>query len=88
MPNDQEQEYYQYLNVYCHDMTLLRYLFGNLPTLRHVESDKPEAQVAILDFGGHIELLEPKKSPWISWNETAQIYFSTGRINTIYRLHS
>ena len=69
-------------------MTLLRYLFGNLPKVRHVEPDKPEAQVAILDFGGHIGLLEPEKSPWISWDETNEIYFFTGRINTIYRLHS
>ena len=83
VPEEQRQEYHQYLNVYCHDLNLVRYLFGKTPVVSHVQFDKPGAKLAILDFGDHMALLETGFSTSRGWDESIEIYFADGRLQII-----
>lgn len=80
VPEDQKQEYHQYLNCYCHDINLARYLFGKTPAVSHVQFNNPGYKLAILDFGGHSALLETGSFPGREWDENIEIYFANGRL--------
>ena len=80
VPNDQKQEYHQYLNVYCHDINLMRYLFGKTPVVSQVHFNNPGYKLAMLDFGGYSALLETGSFPGRAWDENVEIYFANGRL--------
>jgi len=80
VPDDQKQEYHQYLNMYCHDINLMRYLFGKTPVVSRVQFNDPGYKLAMLDFGGYSTLLETGSFPGRVWDENAEIYFANGRL--------
>lgn len=80
VPEGQRQEYHQYLNSYCHNINLLRYLFGKTPSISHVEMNKSGFQVVLFDFGDHIATLETGRFSYQGWDEVTEIYFAKGRL--------
>ncbi len=80
IPADQRQEYHQYLNSYCHNINLLRYLFGKTPLISHVQSNNHGFQVVIFNFGGHTAMLETGRFSYHEWDEVIEIYFAKGRL--------
>ena len=80
VPDKQKQQYHQFLNAYCHNINLLRYLHGKTPSVSHVEFDKPGCKVAILDFGNHLAILETGQFSYRGWDEITEIYFTEGRL--------
>lgn len=80
IPEKERQEYHQYLNVYCHDINLVRYLFGMTPVVSYVQFDNPGCKVAVLNMGGRIVLLETGSFLGWKWDESIEIYFADGRL--------
>ena len=79
-PEDQKQEYHQYLNYYCHDINLLRYLFGKTPAVSDVQFNNLGYKLATFNFGGFSVLLETSSFPGRAWDESVEIYFANGRL--------
>src|SRR3989338_4121782 len=80
VPDGQKQEYHQYLNMYCHDINLMRYLFGKTPVVSRVQFNDPGCKLAMFDFGGYSALLETGSFPGRAWDENVEIYFANGRL--------
>lgn len=80
IPEEQHQEYHQYLNQHCHNINLLRYLLGKNPSVLNVQFNKSSFQVVIFDFEGHIATLETGRFSYQGWDEIVEIYFANGRL--------
>ncbi|RKZ85908.1 MAG: gfo/Idh/MocA family oxidoreductase [Candidatus Parabeggiatoa sp. nov. 1] len=80
VPKHQQQTYHQYLNKYCHNINLIRYLLGRTPSVRHVQFNSQGGQVAILDFEDHTAVLETGDYSYHGWDEVIEIYFAQGRL--------
>ena len=80
VPDDQKGEYARFLNVYCHNINLLRYLIGQTPSVNYVRFDRTDGRVAVLDFGNHVAVLEVGRFTYRAWDEIAEIYFTHGRL--------
>jgi predicted dehydrogenase len=75
---NQESEYAWFLNVYCHNINLLRFLLGSTPSVDYVRFDRKDARVALLDFGEYEAVLEAGSFTYHSWDEVTEIYFARG----------
>lgn len=80
MPNKYQQKYARFLNVYCHNINLLRYLLNRTPSVKFVEFQQSNGQVAILDFGRYTAVLEAGNLTYRGWDEVTEIYFTHGRL--------
>jgi predicted dehydrogenase len=80
VPEPEKYKYHQYLNFYCHDINLLRFLFGKTPAVSSVKFDDPVYQLVTFDFGGFSALLETGSFPNRPWDEYVEIFFANGRM--------
>src|SRR5205085_2744174 len=64
----------------CHNINLLRYLFGKSPTVEYASLSAPTGQVAVLNFGSFRATLETGKATNRGWDEVTEIYFVNGRL--------
>jgi len=80
IPEERREEYHQYLNRYCHDINLLRYLLGKSPSVSHVQSSASGFQVVAFDFKDHMAVLETGQFLHQGWDEVIEIYFERGRL--------
>jgi predicted dehydrogenase len=80
MPIEYKQKYARFLNVYCHNINLLRYLLGHTPEVKFVEFKQSNGQVAVLDFGSYAAVLEAGSLTYRGWDEVTEIYFTHGRL--------
>jgi predicted dehydrogenase len=79
-PEATARAYAAYLNTYSHNTNLLRYLFGRTPRVEYVNFDRPEAGLAVLDFGDFRASLETGKVTNRGWDEHTQIFFEHGHL--------
>ena len=80
LPQQYHQDYAWFLNVYSHNINLLRYLLGETPSVDFVRLDKKNGRVAVLDFDHHVAVLEAGNFSYHSWDEVTEIYFAHGRL--------
>jgi len=80
IPEEQRLAYHQYLNQYCHDINLLRYLLGESPSVSHVQSGAKGFQVVTFDFKDHMATLETGQFAYQGWDEVIEVYFEKGRL--------
>ena len=80
LPEQLESEYETFLNVFIHDINLIRYLFDSLPEIKNVDYRKKSGTLnlefseipGVFEFGQ----LETKQF----WEEGVDIYFEHGRL--------
>lgn len=84
LPAAWKEHYHQYLNTYCHNINLIRYLIGKNPKIKYVNLASREGRVAVFDFDGVLALLETGYHSDGGWDEITEIYFEQGclRIKT------
>jgi len=84
VPVEWKEQYHQYLNTYCHNINLFRYLLGRSPKIEYVNLASRGGRVAVFDFNGYLALLETGHYPDQGWDEITEIYFEHGclRIKT------
>jgi predicted dehydrogenase len=80
VPQETKMEYHQYLNLYCHKINLLRFLFDRSPSVSYVRLDRPGGRIAMFDFGDHTAILETGQLLHQGWDEVIEIYFAKGRL--------
>ncbi len=72
-------DYRNYLNVFCHNINLLRHFLGN-PGDARFSYHSPSTKILMLEYPDFPALVE---TGWLSasfWDESTQIYFDEGRI--------
>lgn len=79
LPEARRREYEAYINTYCHNVNLLRFLFGRTPSVEHVNFASI-GQIAVLDFGAFRASLETGQSSNRDWDEVVEIYFTHGKL--------
>ncbi len=80
LPSERRGDYAWFLNVFCHNINLLRHLLGSIPSIEFVRFENPNARVAVFDFGGYRGVLEAGQSTSRTWDEVTEIYFENGRM--------
>ena len=58
VPDAEKPEFAWFMNVYCHNVNLLRFLMGSDPTVTHVEFDRRPGRLAVMRFGNIPATLE------------------------------
>jgi predicted dehydrogenase len=80
IPSELQREYRNYLNVFCHNLNLLRHLVGN-PKRARFASFHPQGKILNLEYNDFPAIIE---TGWLSasfWDEHTQIYFRDGRVD-------
>ena len=75
---DRKSHYHQYLNTYCHNINLLRYLIGKTPEVEYVNLSREKGRMAVFNFGDFSALLETGAYNDHYWDEITEIYFEYG----------
>jgi predicted dehydrogenase len=79
LPGNMIQSYRTYLNVYCHNINLVRHLVGN-PGDASFSSYHEGAKLLLMDYPTFPAAIE---TGWLSasfWDERTEVYFRDGRI--------
>lgn len=79
LPVASQAAYENYLNTYCHNINLLRYLLGNGAKVAHACA-AGNTCLAMLDFGGTPALLETGALEHSGWDEVTEVFFERGRV--------
>ena len=83
-PEPSERVLTEWLEVWVHDVNLMRHLLGDPDGVRYSSSGPP--RLAVLDYGAHETVLEVGKSTYANapWNQAATIYGTAGRIDLVH----
>lgn len=71
-------QYLSYLNLYCHNINLLRNFLGTKPKIEYADINKNNTGIVILDFKGIKISLETKDYKDNFWDESFKFYFEKG----------
>ena len=81
VPAASVQDYAWFLNVFLHDLNILRYLTGVEPTVRAVDFSRRNGRLAMLDCGEFPAMLEMAEIASHDWQEGVEILFEKGRLS-------
>jgi predicted dehydrogenase len=79
LPERLVDEYRTYLNVYCHNVNLLRHFLGD-PKAARFSSFHPAGKVLLLEYKDFPAIVESGWFSASSWDEQTQVYFRDGRV--------
>ncbi len=77
LPSDHRSAYETYLNTYCHNINLIRYLIGSQPVATHVQATGSTC-LAMLNIGTIPALLETGILGHAGWDEVTEVFFEHG----------
>lgn len=80
MPRELHADYDNFMNVYSHDINLMRYLLDAAPSVTHFDYRTGGGGVALFDFGAFPAVLEFGMFEHRGWREGAEIIFQRGRL--------
>tara|TARA_Y100000031_G_scaffold118575_1_gene131953 strand:+ start:1822 stop:2892 length:1071 start_codon:yes stop_codon:yes gene_type:complete len=80
LPRELHTDYDDFMNVYAHDINLMRYLLGATPSVVHLDYRAKAGGVALFDFGGFPAVLEFGMFEHGNWCEGVEIFFQRGRL--------
>ena len=80
MPAASRDDFARFLNVFIHDLNVLRYLLSIEPEVRSACIGQRNGQLAILDFGAFLGVLEMAQIRSHDWIEGVEILFEKGRL--------
>lgn len=81
VPQDRQRDYAWFLNVYCHNINLLRYLLGFTPVVDFARLDQRQGRVVVFDCGSYVAMLEAGGFTSRAWDEVIEIYFENGKLS-------
>jgi predicted dehydrogenase len=81
MPKERHDEYASFLNVFVHDLNIMRFLLGAEPMVRSVDMDRKNGRLATFDFGEFSGILEMAETAAHDWTEGVDIVFEKGRLS-------
>lgn len=82
IPEDKRRDYSRFLNVYCHNINLMRYLTGQSLSVDYVRNNN-NGKLIVFDSGEYAAVLETGKLSCHGWDESIDIYFEHGRISIV-----
>jgi len=80
IPKELHEDYAWFLNVFVHDVNILRYFAGQALEVRSVDLSRRNGRVAIFDSGSYPVILEMGEQTGTVWNEGLEIQFERGRL--------
>ncbi len=80
LPAERAEDYAWFLNVFCHDLNLLRHLLGRTPEPRYADFTRRNGRVAAFDGGGFPVVMEFGEQQGTAWTEGVEIVFERGRL--------
>lgn len=80
LPQAMATDYAWFLNVFVHDLNLLRFLAGKTPQVTAVDLRRPNGRLVLLDFGDFAGVLEMAEVGFHEWQEGIEILFEKGRL--------
>ena len=84
LPKEFHENYAWFLNVFVHDLNILRYFAGRQLEVRSVDLSRPNGRVVILDSGEYPIVLEMGEQTGTDWNEGLEIQFERGRLTLVF----
>ena len=72
------KHYSGYLNTYCHDLNLIRYLFNKDLKVEYTNLSKMNGRLAVFKIDNFLCSFETGRSNYNIWDETIEIYFTRG----------
>jgi len=78
IPEELINDYAWYINTFCHDMNLMRFLLDKTPTVDYVRMNYPKGRIAVFDFGTFSATFEGGNSTSRKWDEYVEIHFEHG----------
>jgi predicted dehydrogenase len=73
-------DYAWFLNVFVHDLNLIRFLAGKTPLITAADLRRPNGRLVTFDFGDFPGVLEMTEVPFAEWQEGVEILFERGRL--------
>ena len=80
LPKQYAEDYAWFLNVFVHDINMLRYLTGRELNVRGVDLTRRNGRVVLFDAGDYPVVLEMGEQSRTDWNEGVEIRFERGRL--------
>ncbi|MDE2223430.1 MAG: Gfo/Idh/MocA family oxidoreductase [Candidatus Omnitrophica bacterium] len=80
VPPKRRRDYARFLNVYCHNINLIRYILARPFKVDYVNLKRPEGGVVVLNADGLLCVLELGQYNLNGWSEMLEIYFTEGHI--------
>jgi len=80
IPAEMHGDYARFLNVFVHDLNIMRYVAGMTPKIQNVDFRRKNGRLVNFDFGDFPGILEMAEVPFRSWQEGIEIVFEKGRM--------
>jgi predicted dehydrogenase len=80
LPQAMASDYAWFLNVFVHDLNLLRFFSNKTPQVTAVDLRSPNGRLVLLDFGDFSGVLEMAEVGFHDWQEGVEILFEKGRL--------
>jgi predicted dehydrogenase len=80
LPQQYAEDYAWFLNVFIHDINILRYFAGQDVKVRSADLSRRNGRVALLDSGAYPVVLEMGEQAGTEWSEGLEIQFEKGRL--------
>ncbi len=81
LPTGAAEDYAWFLNVFIHDLNILRHLVGREPTVTHADLRRRNGRIVAFDWGGFSGILEMTEIPFDDWREGVEVLFESGRLS-------
>ena len=80
IPAASAQDYAWFLNVFLHDLNILRFLAGSEPQVRAVDLSRRNGRLVMLEFQDFPAVLEMAEIASHDWQEGVEVLFEKGRL--------
>src|SRR5262249_15262516 len=80
IPSSQREDYAWFLNVFVHNLNIIRHFVGSKPRVRAVDLDRRNGRVVLFDCGHYPGILEMAEQAGTEWNEGLEIVLEKGRL--------
>jgi predicted dehydrogenase len=84
IPPEERGDYAQFLNVFVHDLNLIRLFAGGTPAVRAVDLDRKNGRTVLFDCGSFPAVLEMSEQTGTQWNEGLEVVFEKGRLSLAF----
>jgi predicted dehydrogenase len=84
LPKQFHEDYAWFLNVFVHDLNILRYFAARQLKVRSVDLGRRNGRVVIFDSGDYPVVLEMGEQTGTDWNEGLEIQFERGRLTLVF----
>lgn len=80
IPPDSMSDYASFLNVFIHDINILRFLIGSEPEVTAVDFRRRNGRLVMMNFGAFPAILEMAEIASHDWQEGVEVLFERGRL--------